>query len=286
MARSKNTPSFTELTHQVVRESPEPLPFSEILQRVHAIAPITTRNPKGTIRSAISQSRLIVATGDGRYGWKPRLITGSVLRLTLSESDLAGRAVEFDDDLRDALWPSFFANQKRSDRSPVGVRLPGGGTTQLPLDFLGIGCWGTTGSPEFWAWFKTLKATPGDHLIFRVLDGQARLHSVEFQPRAAREEAAIAERNQAIVQAALTFLRSKHNGAVLWDITSHLLATGQYRHPIPPDPISEIWTPEVWLPEMKDQEPYGKWMLTGGSGPVSLLIRRLYEGAAQIYDGE
>jgi len=278
----KDTPSFTELTHQVVRESPEPLPFREILRRVHAIAPITTRNPEGTIRSAISQSRLIVPTGDARYGWKPRLITGSALRLTLSESDLAGQAVEFDDDLRDALWPSFFESQKRSDRSPVDVRLPGGSVTQLPLDFLGIGCWGTTGSPEFWAWFRTLKAAPGDHLIFRVLDGEARLHSVEFQPRAARDEAAIAQRNQAIVQVALAFLRSKRNGAALWDITSHLLATGQYRHPIPPDPISEIWTPQVWLPEMKDKGPYGRWAFTGGSDAASLLIRRLFEAAAQV----
>ena len=75
--------SYTELAHQVVRESPEPLPFNEIWCRVHAITPIETKNPKGTLRSAIGQSRLIVATGDGRYGWKPRVITGSALRLTL-----------------------------------------------------------------------------------------------------------------------------------------------------------------------------------------------------------
>jgi hypothetical protein len=31
--------SFTELTHQVVRESPEPLSFAEIMRRVAAITP-------------------------------------------------------------------------------------------------------------------------------------------------------------------------------------------------------------------------------------------------------
>ena len=80
-------PNYTALTHQVVRESREPLPFVEIMRRVNAHAPVTTRNPKGTIRNAISQSRLIVNTGDGRYGWKYRAINDSVLRLTLSESD-------------------------------------------------------------------------------------------------------------------------------------------------------------------------------------------------------
>ena len=55
--------SYTELTHQVVRDSREPLPFTEIMQRVNTIAPITTKNPKGTIRNAISQND--AASGHG-----------------------------------------------------------------------------------------------------------------------------------------------------------------------------------------------------------------------------
>ncbi len=251
--------SYTELAHQVVRESPEPLPFNEIWYRVHAITPIKTKNPKGTMRSAIGQSRLIVATGDGRYGWKPRVITGSVLRLTLSKSDLAGQFIEFDDDLRDVLWPTFFEIQMRTDRRPVSLRLPDSSVTSLSLEFAGAGRWGTSGSSDFWLWFKQLKARQGDHLIFCVLDGDARLYGVEFQPRAARDEAAIAERNQAILQAALAFYRSKANGAAVWDITSHLLATGQYKHPIPPDPFAEIWTPKVWKPELAKKEMRGGW---------------------------
>jgi hypothetical protein len=251
--------SYTELAHQVVRESPEPLPFNEILYRVHAITPIETKNPKGTMRSAISQSQLIVATGDGRYGWKPRLITGSVLRLTLSKSDLARQFIEFGEELRDALWPTFFEIQMRTDCSPVNLQLPDSSVTPLPLEFAGAARWGTSGSPEFWQWFKKLQAKQGDHLIFRVLDGDARFYSVEFQLRAARDEAAIAERNQAILQASLAFYRSKANGAAEWDITAHLLATGQYKHPVPPDPFAEIWTPKVWKPELAKKETRGGW---------------------------
>ena len=69
--------SYTDLAHQVVREASESLPFAEIMHRVNALLPITTKNPKSTIRNAISQSRLIVNTGDGRYGWKYRVINGS-----------------------------------------------------------------------------------------------------------------------------------------------------------------------------------------------------------------
>jgi hypothetical protein len=80
-------PNYTALTHQVVRESREPLPFAEIMRRVHTLAPVTTGNPKGTIRNAISQSRLIVNTGDGRYGWQYRVINDSVRRLRRSPGE-------------------------------------------------------------------------------------------------------------------------------------------------------------------------------------------------------
>jgi hypothetical protein len=52
-------PNYSEIVHQVVRESAEPLPFAEILYRVNEQTPITTRNPKSTIRNAVGQSRLV-----------------------------------------------------------------------------------------------------------------------------------------------------------------------------------------------------------------------------------
>ena len=65
---SKQKISFTQLTHDVVQQSLEPLPFDDIMSKVNALHPITTKNPKSTIRNAISQSHMIVSTGDGRFG--------------------------------------------------------------------------------------------------------------------------------------------------------------------------------------------------------------------------
>ncbi|MBN1887803.1 MAG: hypothetical protein JW850_07420 [Thermoflexales bacterium] len=158
MPESKN---YTELTHQVVRESPDPLPLDEIVRRVHAIEPITTRNPSSTIRGAVGQTRLIVATGDGRYGYKPRLMSGSSLRHNLSKSDLAGYGIGLGMDIREALWPAFFElAQKRTDQSPINLGLPGGIITRLPIAALETQQWGTPGTPEFWEWFAGLGAVP------------------------------------------------------------------------------------------------------------------------------
>ena len=271
-------PSYTALTHQVVRESREPLPFAEIMRRVHTLTPIMTTNPKGTIRNAISQSRLIVNTGDGRYGWKYRVINGSVLRLRLSESDCRGEAIEYPGELRDALYPAFFAIQKYGDREPVRFKLPDGAIARLPLDHLREARWGSRGSPEFWEWFHSLHAKPDDALIVRVLDGEARLYAVEFQRRAARDETAIAARNQQIVHAALEHYRHSASGVADWDMSSHLLAIGLYRDPVPPDPLKEVLTPDLWEPELARKTVRGGWVYAGrrDSDPmIESLMRQL-----------
>jgi hypothetical protein len=267
-------PSFTALTHQVVRESREPLPFDEIMRRVNTLAPVTTRNPKGTIRNAISQSCLIVNTGDGRYGWKCRVINGSVLRLTLSESDCRGEAIEYPGELRDALYPAFFASQRYGDREPVQFKLPDGTIARLPLDHLREARWGSRGSPEFWEWFHSLHAKPDDALIVRVLDGEARLYAVEFQRRVARDETAIAARNQQIVHAALEHYQRSAAGVADWDMSSHLLAIGLYRDPVPPDPLKEIWTQDLWEPELA-KKPVRGGRVYAGRGDSDLMIESL-----------
>ena len=82
-------PSYIDLVNQVVREASEPLPFVEIMQRVASVPLIVTKNPKSTVCNAISQSHLIANTGDGCYGWMYRVNKGSMIRLSISESDLS-----------------------------------------------------------------------------------------------------------------------------------------------------------------------------------------------------
>jgi hypothetical protein len=262
-----------------VRESRDPLPFDEIMRRVTTLAPVTTRNPKGTIRNAISQSRLIVNTGDGRYGWKYRVINDSVLRLTLSELGCRGEAIEYPGELRDALYPAFFAIREYDDRKPIHFKLPDGTIARLSLDHLSAArCWGTRGTPEFWEWFKSLHARPGDALIVRVLDGEARLYAVEFQRRVSRDETAIAARNQQIVRAALEHYRRSASGVTDWDMSSHLLAIGLYRDPVPPDPLTEIWTRDLWEPELAKKPVRGRWVYAGRDDSdlmIESLMRQL-----------
>jgi hypothetical protein len=274
MAEKK--PSYTDLVYQVVREAGEPLPFAEIMQRVNSILPISTRNPKSTIRNAISQSRLIVNTGDGRYGWKYRVINGSVIRLSFSDSDLTQGKITFPEELRDALWPAFFENQKHADQSPIQIQLPDGKTSELTLDHFGEGIWGTRGSPVFWGWLKSASPQPGDNLIFRVIDGEKRRYSVEFQPHAKRDEEAIAARNEQMIQTASAYIQRNRFVIAIWDLSSHLLATGQYRHPVPPDPLDQILKDMLWGPDLSADSTSPNWLI-GKNPPTDPLVSSLLE---------
>jgi hypothetical protein len=255
-------PSNADLIVQVVREAPEPLPFVEIVERVNALSPITTRNPQSTIRNAISQSRLVVSTGDGRYGWKYRLINGAVIRLPLSEADLAQHRVIYSDELRDALWPAFFEIQKRSDRAPIHLKLPGEKSVECSLDFFGVSLWGTSGSPEFWDWLEEADVQPADELIFHVVDSEAREYAFEFQPHRERDEIAIAARNQQILQAVTQYNQRSRADHAIWDVSSYLLCTGQYHHPIPPDPLDIILKDLLWAPDLLQNLDSHGWILT------------------------
>jgi hypothetical protein len=242
-------PSYADLVYQTVRESNEPLPFAEILERVNSLLPITTRNPKSTIRNAISQAKLIMHTSDGRYGWKYRLINGSSIRLPLSDTDLIQHQIIYSEELKDALWPSFFENKKHSDRSPALLALANGISTELPLTWLGFSVWGTQGSPEFWDWLDFVKAKPGDDLIFHVIDSEARRYEVEFQAQSERNEPTIAERNQQMIEATFVYNRQNRFIIGIWDISSHLLAIGLYKHPVPPDPLEQLLADNLWGPD-------------------------------------
>ena len=239
-------PSYTELTHKVVREAFDAIPFAEIVSRVNALRRITSKNPKQTIRGAINGSHMILSTGDRRFGWKPRLITGSVLRHTLQAAELGKQWLYWDIGVRDALWPGFFETQKYGDQKPVTASFGDGKEIILSLEHAAHATWGSVADHLFWDWLEGLGSSAGDHLMLDVIDGMAKTYAFRFEPRAARDEAVIAARNQVLLEAGRKRDRKAY-GVTDWELTAHLLAIGFYKHPVPPDPFSELW-PEAEKP--------------------------------------
>jgi len=219
------TQSYTSLVQQVVCEAQEPIPVAEIMRRVHSLRPIESQSPERLIRNAVSQSRLVANTGDGRYWWYPRLLKGSRVRVPLIASDLELGRIVFDHDARDLLWPSFFAGSEQVDRNPIELRLGAGDCVSLPFEHFGEGVWGTTGSTKFWNWLRCCEAVGGDALIFEAIDAEARRYRVDLDAASVRDESAIRCRTSEVEQAARDHMWKRRVFTVaVWDLAQHLLA--------------------------------------------------------------
>lgn len=133
MAEKEQPPTYSALVRQIVQDSLEPLAFAEIFHRVEQVRRIETRSPENTIRNAISQCYLIVNNGKGKYGWYPRLLKDSYVRVPLFASDLKHQRVIIDDESRELLWPGFFAGNDAAYREPVTICFPDNSNTQVPL---------------------------------------------------------------------------------------------------------------------------------------------------------
>lgn len=286
--------SYTQLAHDVVEQAAEPLTAEEIITKVNDITLITTKNPKQTIRNALRQSEVIVRLNDGRHGWKPRLITGSILRHTLDEEELDEQLLIWDADLRDALWPTFFAANKYRNIDPVHLELPNGTVVQVPLQFLGEGMWGSAVSPVFWEWLLGRDPQPGDYLIVYIVDGAAKRYRVEFQADDEIDddtENVIVARNEEVV-AAIIQLLERQAAPFIGDIMTKLLVNGLYRHPIPPDPISyllsEYVMPDVeeMLHQLTESLPEELLQQLNEAFPMDALGEAFFGAAAQLYDAD
>ncbi|GAG89509.1 unnamed protein product, partial [marine sediment metagenome] len=229
--------------------------------------------------TAIQASAMIVFTGEG-FGWKTHVMNGSVLRHTLRESDLLMEVLQYSDELQDAMCPTFFAKEQYKDLNPARVTLPDGSVTEFPFEHLYPGVWGTHATPAFWEWLESHKANAGDHLLFQIINAEKRQYRVTYQARRDRDEAAIVERNQVFVEMIVKMLNRPYSAAP-WEITTHALSRGYYQHPIPPDPMHEIWRDDIWHFRPQEDVEY----IRPETEPDPLLSE-LFERPAQVYDPE
>lgn len=240
----KAEPSYSDLVYEVLQSADRPLTFPEIFEAVAERRPIATKNPKATIRGALSQGSQLVSLGDGRYGYLPHLITGSRLRLPLTEKKPANHPLRFSDELRHALWPMFLETAKRGTRRPVRLRLPTGVETTLSLQSLQDtqrGYWGSPMPEEVRQYLVAKFAAAGDSLLIHITDGEAGLGEIAFEPHRARDNAAVARRNHELADAAYAIIRrGSPDGVSPWDIVIPLLAQGAYRDEVAPDTLDAV----------------------------------------------
>jgi tetratricopeptide (TPR) repeat protein len=277
-------PSNVDLVYEVLMSARQPLTFQEVFDEVNRRRPVTTRHPKATIRNALAQGRQLVSIGEGRYGYLPHMLVGSLLRLPLQEENPANHPLIYLDEVRHALWPSFSENRKRSVREPVQVRLPNGDGVALCLTFLSRGVWGTPMPEGLRRYLVENRAASGDSLLIRVGEGETGRFETWFEPHWKRDGAAEAKRNRELADAAHGILRRNPAHEVpIWDLIIAMLARGLYRSDVPPDPLEAVLRADPRFVHAGLQ----MWILAEGVTPeVQSIIRRRRRFDAEPYQAE
>ena len=236
-------PSYADLVFELMRSAEHPLTFQEIFDEVNRRRPLTTRNPKATIRTALGQGKQLVSLGDGRYGFLPHLVRGSLFRQMLTEETLADHPLIYSDELRQALWPSFFEIRKRKSERPARMQLPNGPWVELPLEFFGSSLWGSRMQEDLRRYLVDNQAVAGDSLLIRVLDGEVGRCEGWIEPQADRDKTAVAERNRELADTSYQILRKGRGWEEpIWDLAIALFARGAYRADVAPGPLEEVLT--------------------------------------------
>lgn len=258
MAAATDGPSVAELVHEVLRSADQPLTLPEVVIRVSNLVPIRTVNPLATVRGALSQGAQLVNVGDGRFGYLPRLINGSLLRLPLKAESLADRPLIYPEDVRLALFPSFFEIQKRKRTRPAQLRLPGATTAEISLEHVGSGAWGCVVPAALHDYLATERAVAGGALLIRAIDAETGVYEARLESPAQRDAVAVAQRNEDLASLVEGLIgRSRTHDLPIWDIVVALLARGAYQVEPAPDPIEGILAAS---PRFADDE-FGIWTL-------------------------
>jgi hypothetical protein len=250
-------PSTVETALQVMREAGTPLTFDELLAAVNAVARITSRDPKATLRSALNNIELIQRIGDGRLVYVPHAATGNVLRVPLSAEDLQQQRLLLTLEARAALWPaSYESTQKRQDRGPRTFTLANGETFTAPLSRGEKFEDQVQGGPALGKWLKSLSAAPGDAVLIHILDGVEGRVRLDFEPRSDRDEDRIAGRNRDLADQAYEVCQASLAETWKSHLVLRLIARGAYADPHPPDPLFTV------LSEQDDRFVVGEFGVT------------------------
>ncbi len=236
-------PSFIQLVTQVLMTADRPLTLTEIIARVEMIRPVDTRNPRTTIRGAISSIRHATTLGGrpARYTWWPRHLANSAFRQPLADSDLEEGTLVLNREAWLVFWIDFYESSSRS-RGEMTLALDSGPVLQTRIQHLVPmqPVWGLPPTPVLADWYRQQGAVPEDDVIVQVLDVEAHRYALSLARRAERDEEAVAARNRSLADTAEKVLRTGRMDMPESFLVPRLFAHGVYYDPLPPDSWEEV----------------------------------------------
>ncbi len=213
-----------------------PLTIDELNELATKQGAIVTKNPKQTIRNAVtSEPTVQLGTGD-RYVYLPRFIDGACVRVPMDLASPDRGLLAITPEASALLWPE---HRYRTNGKKPEIALEHGPTVVMASDHHWGGNLRTVVQlpVAFWHWWAS--QGDADALLLCCVDGEAGRFSGWPVNTGTLETAEVEARNAVMREAAAQAARRSRTIG-LGELARRLLAREIYHHDPAPDPLAEV----------------------------------------------
>ncbi|MCB9150142.1 MAG: hypothetical protein H6641_15400 [Caldilineaceae bacterium] len=228
---------FTSIAN-VLQTVDQPVTIDELVERTAQYLPSANEKPQALVRRALEKLYQAVPMGQGKYGWLSNLLQNNWIRHPLTTEETEQGFLLMDELEHAAFFPQFFQTH-RSNGRVLKVDLLGGPTIEAEA-YIERKTWSLKLGAEFVRWVEELGGQGRDDLLIWVNDARAGHYTLRLQPREARVDSEIQERNIKLALMAEELIRqNRHQWDVMptWELAARLVANGAFMDMTPPDDL-------------------------------------------------
>ncbi|MEZ4659824.1 MAG: hypothetical protein R2911_19895 [Caldilineaceae bacterium] len=228
---------FTAIAH-ALHAADQPLTVDELVHRTAQHLPSTHETPQAMVHRALEKLYQAVPVGSGKYGWLSTLLQNNWVRHPLTTEEAEQGFLLMDELEHAVFFPQFFQTHRSNGRI-LTVDLLGGPTIKAEA-YIERKTWSLKLGPEFVQWVEELGGQGRDDLLIWANNARDGHYTLRLQPREARVDSEIQERNIKLALMAEELIRqNRHQWDVMptWELAARLVANGAFMDTTPPDDL-------------------------------------------------
>lgn len=240
MANSNNYPSYLSCVAEILSRSTTPITIDALMAEVGRLRPLG-KGARSAVYQAISRLYQAIPVSPGEYGWLSFLLQNQRFRHPLNSIEVQRGYLLLDELEHAAFFPQFFQNHESRGRT-LSIELLGGPTIPAEAS-IERGTWSLRLGVPFVEWVDALGGGAYDDLLIRVEDAVAGRYRLRLQPREARQEDVIRERNLTLARLAESLVhmdRKAREAVPAWELAALLIGQTFYTDPVPPDDMHYV----------------------------------------------
>jgi hypothetical protein len=237
MEQSERYPSYVVSVANALSTSIQPLTVDALVEKVRGQRPIS-KGVRSAVYRALKQLYQAVPVGEGQYGWLTHLLQGNIFRHPLAAEE-ARRGFLMLDELEHAVFfPQFFQTHRPDSRN-LKIELMGGPAIECEAA-IERRTWSLRLGSAFVDWVEEQGGQGHDDVIIMVIDAAAGHYLLRLQPREARDEEYIQNRNTVVALAAEELVSDWRRGGQsvpTWELAALLIGRSLFADATPPDDL-------------------------------------------------